>query len=135
MKTPLITAVALAAALPLILTGCGSNTPTNEGSEGTDTNGTSPTVDAESMFLELQSSGSIPKNFPETKDLRVEVNDDEFAIAWKGSPLTEGCKPSDALPNSTASILLIADGALTNTQQCGDIWQTTQADGSYVVWN
>ena len=141
MKTPLISAVALAAAIPLLLTGCGAdNSSTDEGtgtSTGTSigTNDTSPAQDADTLFGDLQNAGSIPKDFPATKDLRVEVNDDEFAIAWKGDAMTNGCKPGDASPNSTASILLIADGALTDIQQCGGVWQATQADGSHVAWN
>lgn len=137
MKTPLISAVALAAAISLLLTGCGADNTSTDESAGTSTgtNDTSPLQDADTLFGDLQNAGSIPKDFPATKDLRVEVNDDEFAIAWKGDAMTNGCKPGDATPNPTASFLLIADGALTDVQQCGDVWQATQADGSHVAWN
>lgn len=135
MKKPLIGAVVLAAALPLVLTGCSSNDTSVEGDGNGDTNDTSSLQDPETLLRDLQDAGSVPKDFPKTKDLRVEMSGDEFALAWKGGPMATGCKPGDAMPNSTASILLIADGALNDIQQCGDIWQATQADGSYVAWN
>lgn len=139
MKKPLITAIAIAAALPLMLSGCASETPKEDTSTGAETTGTtndtSPVRDAETLLGELKSAGDLPADFPKTTDLRVETDGDSFAVAWKGDRLTSDCVAAEGSPNDVASILLIADGTLEDVQQCGDVWQAVQVDGSNIAWN
>lgn len=139
MKKPLITAIAIAAALPLMLSGCASETPKEDTSTGAETTGTtndtSPVRDAETLLSELKSAGDLPADFPKTTDLRVETDGDSFAVAWKGDRLTNDCVAAEGSPNDVASILLIADGTLEDVQQCGDVWQAVQVDGSNIAWN
>lgn len=122
------TAILTAAiAIPFVLSGCSSNATVDP---------PKPVPDASSQLQELRDSGKLPETFPkETKDLRVEVDGKEFGISWKGDRISGDCKASDAPPNATTSILLLQDAGLENIQQCGDIYQATQADGSIVAWN
>ena len=52
-----------------------------------------------------------------------------------GDPLTDGCEASSGIPNLTMSAMLLQDVAISDVQQCGDVWQATQADASRVAWN
>jgi len=120
-----ITAVfAAALALPLALTGCTTTAPPE------------PINDAHAQLQDLRENGQLPETFPtRPSDLRVEIDGDTFAIAWKGDRISGECTASTASPNSASMMLLLQDVGLEDVEQCGNVWQATQADGSHIAWN
>lgn len=111
----------------LLLSGCSAAT---DGTEG------EPQQSASAQLEQLKSEGKIPASFTaEPLDLRVEVDGEEFGISWKGQPLTEDCVPGEGRTNSTVALLMLQDVGIEDVQQCGNVWQATQADGSYIAWN
>lgn len=127
MSKQLIAIAALAVTFPLLVSGC-----------STLTDGTEPTPQASpsEQLEQLRSEGKVPASFTtEPRDLRVEIDGDEFGVSWKGQPLTEGCTPGEGRTNSAVSLLMLQDVGIEDVQQCGNVWQATQADGSYIAWN
>lgn len=127
MPKPYAQLATIAVALSLIATGC---------SAATDATEPDPQDSASAKLEQLKSDGKVPASFTtEPLDLRVEIDGEEFGISWKGNPLTEDCVPGTARTNSTVSLLMLQDVGIEDVQQCGDVWQATQADGSYIAWN
>ncbi|GAA1323437.1 hypothetical protein ACFSWE_09245 [Leucobacter albus] len=127
--TKLIALAAVAVALPLMVAGCTKQPDTVDPSTPAD-------ATAEAKLEQLKSSGKVPGTFPASPtQLRVEVQGEEFGIHWKGTPMTEGCEPASAQPNAVLSPMLLQDAGIEDVQQCGTLFQASQADGSYIAWN
>ena len=127
MPKPFAPPATVSIALALLVSGCSAAT------DGTENE---PQESATAKLEQLKSEGKVPASFTaEPLDLRVEIDGEEFGISWKGQPLTEDCVPGKGLTNSTVSLLMLQDVGIEDVQQCGDVWQATQADGSYIAWN
>ncbi|WP_202382066.1 hypothetical protein [Leucobacter chromiireducens] len=131
-----------AAAAVLLLAGCASGSPagedTNSGGDGgeTSTAGPSDTAPTTAELERLIADGVLPADFPAAAErVRLIQDGDELAASWTGAALSEGCSAADSSPGSIASMLLLQDVGITEVQQCGAVWQATQADGSHVLWN
>ncbi|GAA2835123.1 hypothetical protein FB468_2349 [Leucobacter komagatae] len=84
----------------------------------------------------LVAEGTFPKGFPkDAEGVRVIQQGDQVAASWKGSPIKADCVPSADGPGSYASLLLLMDVGIQETEKCGDVWQAVQADGSRIFWN
>lgn len=141
MTRTLLTLAAAAGALTLALTGCAPSTAapaddSNTAEAGSNTSDDTADLTPAEQIDALISAGKLPASFDrDAEGLRVSVSGDEFGVRWIGAPLTDGCEASSGIPNLTMSAMLLQDVAISDVQQCGDVWQATQADGSRVAWN
>lgn len=84
----------------------------------------------------LVADGTLPAAFPaDAEQVRVLTLGDRVAASWQGAPLATDCVASDQQVASYAIPLLLMDVGLEQVEQCGDVWQAEQADGSRVLWN
>lgn len=140
-RAGVIGATAVGAAV-LLLAGCASGTPAGGGtstggdSGGSTAAGPSDTAPTAAELERLIADGVLPADFPTTAErVRLIQDGDELAASWKGDPLSTGCSAAESSPGAIASMLLLQDVGITEVQQCGKVWQATQADGSHVLWN
>lgn len=125
VRKRLISLAGAATAATLLFAGCAAE-PEEPG----------PQPDASAQLEQLAREGKIPAGFPNSpSELRVEIQGEEFGINWKGQPISGDCTPGDNTPNQTASTMMLQDVGIEDVQQCGGVWQATQADGSYIAWN
>ncbi|MFF8819137.1 MULTISPECIES: hypothetical protein [Leucobacter] len=126
MKHPLA-AVAAIVFTGSLLAGCSG---TGEPAAPTDS---APSAAEIEKFI---ADGTFPEGFPsDAKDVRVAQQGKQVAASWKGSPIDADCVPSTDGPGPYASLLLLMDVGIQQTEKCGDFWQATQADGSRLFWN
>lgn len=140
-------ATAMAAAV-LLLAGCAgaageSGSGTNSGSGSGTTNGgsstsagTTETSPSTAEIEQLITDGVLPEGFPkDATNVRLVQDGDRVAASWAGDRLTGSCSAASSSPGSFAMTLLIQDAGLEQVEQCGAVWQATQADGTHVLWN
>ena len=134
MKRRFATRVSIGAAVAaLLLTGCTATPAPEDSGQGAGPEDSRPTA---SELNTLREDGTLPKTFPEdAENVRLIRDGDKIAASWTGEPLAGECAPSTDSPAPYAALLLLMDVGLEDVEQCGDVWQATQADGSHVFWN
>ncbi len=132
--TAILAAVALA--------GCSAPSAGPEPSSPSGTSETSEPGGAEMLnptkaeVAQLVADGHLPKGFPaDASNIRVIQEGDKIAATWTGGPIDATCEASTERVGSYAGMLLIQDAPITDTEQCGDVWQAKQVDGSRLLWN